>query len=132
MQFVHIAPLGLIETKKEDKDWEFLKCKLGFRYCFAVRSQARSGGIALLWLEDVEVHLNSYSAAHIDVKIGGKEEFILTLFYGSSWLQERRESWDLLRRLKKEPGEPWVVMGDFNEVAFNWKWRAKGVDRPDI
>ncbi|CAM8965691.1 unnamed protein product [Rhodiola kirilowii] len=117
--------LGLIETKKEDGDWEFLKSKLGFRGCFAVGSQGRSGGLALLWSDDVEVNLVSYSASHIDVKVGCSADFFLTLFYGSPKVQERRESWELLRRLKKDPEIPWVVMGDFNEIAFSWEMESK-------
>ncbi|KAL9671418.1 hypothetical protein QQ045_008986 [Rhodiola kirilowii] len=60
--------LGLIETKKEDSNWEFLKYRLGFDACFSVVSHGRAGGLAMLWNKDTEVTVISYSASHIDVK----------------------------------------------------------------
>ncbi|CAM8915205.1 unnamed protein product [Rhodiola kirilowii] len=122
--------LGLIETKKEDLDWEYLKRKLGFSYCFAVGSHGRSGGLALLWDEETEVTIISHSTAHIDVRVRKEYDFFLTLFYGSPRCHERKDSWDLLRNLKKNSGEPWVVMGDFNEITFSWEMESKRERQP--
>ncbi|KAL9687014.1 hypothetical protein QQ045_031410 [Rhodiola kirilowii] len=119
--------LGLIETKKEDADWGWLKHKLGFSGCFAVGSNGRSCGLALLWMEEVDVLLCSYSNFHIDVLVRGKDEFYLTLFYGRPRVQDRVESWNLLRRLKREASKAWLVMGDFNEITFNWEMESKRV-----
>ncbi|CAM8908582.1 unnamed protein product [Rhodiola kirilowii] len=84
--------LGLIETKKEDADWSWLKYKLGFSGCFTVGSNGRSGGLALLWSDEVDVLLCSFSDFHIDVLIREKEEFYLTLFYGRPRVQDRVDS----------------------------------------
>ncbi|CAM8901772.1 unnamed protein product [Rhodiola kirilowii] len=117
--------IGLIETKKAGDNWESLKLKLGFRGCFAVGSQGRSGGLALLWEEGLKVVLMSYSTSHIDVLVKGEHEFYLTLFYGHPKLQERTQSWELLRRLKRVADKPWVVIGDFNEIAYSWEWESR-------
>ncbi|CAM8982788.1 unnamed protein product [Rhodiola kirilowii] len=117
--------LGLIETKKEDADWNWLKYKLGFSGCFTVGSNGRSRGLALLWSDEVDVLLCSFSDFHIDVLIRGKEEFCLTLFYGRPRVQERVDSWNLLRRLKRDNTKAWLVMGDFNEISFSWEMESK-------
>ncbi|CAM8982799.1 unnamed protein product [Rhodiola kirilowii] len=113
--------LGLIETKKAAGDWDRLRVRLGFKGCLAVDSRGRSGGLALLWTDDVELELISQSKHHIEVKVKGVVEFDFTLFYGSPRLQDRACSWDLLRRLKRDVRRPWVVMGDFNEIAYSWE-----------
>ncbi|CAM8920955.1 unnamed protein product [Rhodiola kirilowii] len=115
--------LGLIETK-EDGDWELLKHSLGFKDCWVVSSQGRSGGLALMWTEEVDVQFCSKSRCHIDVEVIGDCNFFLTLFYGSPKVQERVGSWDLLRKLKRDSSRPWMVMGDFNEVLYSWEMRS--------
>ncbi|CAM8982614.1 unnamed protein product [Rhodiola kirilowii] len=113
--------LGLVETKKADGDWEAIRCRLGFKGCFAVRSRGKSGGLAILWSEDVDVILQSFSHQHIDVFVKGEMEFWLTLFYGNPRVQDRYIGWELLRKLRRSEQQAWVVMGDFNEVAFSWE-----------
>ncbi|CAM8993770.1 unnamed protein product [Rhodiola kirilowii] len=117
--------LGLIETKKSNGDWESLRYKLGFKGCFAVRSSGKAGGLAVLWSDDVEVELQSYSNQHIDIWIKGDNEFFLTLLYGNPRSQDRHQGWELLRTLRREGEVAWVVVGDFNEVAFTWEAESR-------
>ncbi|KAL9667454.1 hypothetical protein QQ045_001813 [Rhodiola kirilowii] len=83
-------------------------------------AQRESGNVT-----DSDIILSSAEAAHIDVRVRSDSEFFLTLFYGSPRCNERKASWDLLRRLRKDGGEPWVVMGDFNEILFSWEMESK-------
>ncbi|CAM8963352.1 unnamed protein product [Rhodiola kirilowii] len=122
----HPSVLGLVETKKVG-DWGFLRTKLGFKGCISVDSRGRGGGLALLWAEEVDVDLVSLSDFHIDVLVKGEADFYCTLFYGNPRAHDRSESGDLMRRLKKEPGRPWIVMGDFNEITFSWEMESKRV-----
>lgn len=39
-----------------------------------------------------------------------------TGFYGEPITHKRFESWDLLRRLNRQFGLPWLCSGDFNEI----------------
>ncbi|KAL9675546.1 hypothetical protein QQ045_003748 [Rhodiola kirilowii] len=87
--------------------------------------RSKGWGLAILWNNDIEVTVISYSAAHIDVRVRSDSKFFLTLFYGSPRCNERKASWDLLRRLRADSGEPWVVMGDFNEILFSWEMESK-------
>lgn len=43
-----------------------IKQLLQFSSCFSVDCSGRSGGLALLWNQDVVFSLNSYSPNHID------------------------------------------------------------------
>lgn len=53
--------LGLIETKLKVTEWDLLRVTLGFKCCFAVGSRGCAGGLALLWNNESEVTLKSYS-----------------------------------------------------------------------
>ncbi|CAM8924024.1 unnamed protein product [Rhodiola kirilowii] len=106
----------LIETKKQAAELEGTKFKLGFHCCFGVSSKGRSGGLAMFWGDSVNVEIKSYSHYHIDAVVKEQSEFRLTLFYGDPSVSNRRESWNLLRQLRRVQGSQWVVLGDFNEI----------------
>ncbi|CAM8975473.1 unnamed protein product [Rhodiola kirilowii] len=68
--------IGLIETTVNKGRWESLKSQLKFEHCFVVDV---GGGLALLWKEDLEVSIQSYSTYHIDALIREEEEFRATV-----------------------------------------------------
>ncbi|CAM8880738.1 unnamed protein product [Rhodiola kirilowii] len=106
----------LIEIKRDAKGWDLLKMKLGFSNCFIVKSRGKSGGLAVWWDNDVDLTVRSYSDNHVDAGIKADSSFRLTLFYGDPVASRRRLSWNLLRRLSQSGDDPWIVLGDFNEV----------------
>lgn len=59
--------LFLSETKMSRQRSEELKWRLGFQNIVGVSSVGASGGLVLLWRNDVTVDLKSYSKFHIDV-----------------------------------------------------------------
>jgi hypothetical protein len=59
----------LMETKMSNKRVDFLKRKLDFANLFAVDSVGWSGGLVLLWKEDVQVDIQNYSRCHINVVV---------------------------------------------------------------
>ncbi|KAA3488457.1 reverse transcriptase [Gossypium australe] len=66
------------------------------------------------------ISLKSFSSFHIDVVVHDVEcdtTWRLTSFYGNPEEKNRRESWELLRRLGQDQRTPWVVLGDFNEIV---------------
>ncbi|CAM8951481.1 unnamed protein product [Rhodiola kirilowii] len=117
--------LGLVKTKKSDEEWEALRCKLGFKGCLSIRSRGKAGGLALLWGQEVDVDLLSFSHSHINVCVQGDCGFHLTLFYGNPRTNDRVQSWELLRKLRRDVDKAWVVMGGFNEVLFSWETDSK-------
>ncbi|CAM8968946.1 unnamed protein product [Rhodiola kirilowii] len=115
---------GLIETKLKARDWEFTRIKLGFQHCFSFGRVGLSGGLALLWNEETEVKVKSYSRYHIDAEVGNHEVFNFTLFYGNPRASLREESWNLLRAIRNTVRDEWLVMGDFNEILFSWEMKG--------
>ncbi|KAL9675120.1 hypothetical protein QQ045_003321 [Rhodiola kirilowii] len=100
-------------------EWDLLRVRLGFKNCFSVDRRGLAGGLALLWNEEVEVSVRSYSRWHIDASVRAETCFRLTLFYGNPKVSKREESWQLLRMLKGASDEDWIVMGDFNEILHS-------------
>jgi exonuclease III len=110
--------LFLMETKLDIRMMEFVRIKLRFKHCFMVPSLGRSGGLALLWNDEVELYIHNYSINHIDahVRSQGELRWRFTGFYGHSVAYRRRESWALLDKLHSMDDLPWSLMGDFNEI----------------
>ncbi|KAG2690049.1 hypothetical protein I3760_09G168900 [Carya illinoinensis] len=59
----------LQETRLKAAQWTFCKYSLGFKNCFVVDSFGRSGGLAMLWKDDVNLHILNYSPHHIHALI---------------------------------------------------------------
>lgn len=75
----------LMETKCDRKKMEEIRDRIGFMGCFVVDCVGRSGGLCLLWNEEVTVSIKSYTSHHIDVEIElSGEDFCwrFTGFYG--------------------------------------------------
>ena len=56
----------LIETKVGTRRMMKVKEKIGFPNGLIIPSEGRSGGMALLWIRDVDVEIKSFSSSHID------------------------------------------------------------------
>lgn len=76
----------------------------------------------MLWREEMDVPLISYSTGHIDVWIeqglvdGG---CFFTGFYGHWSVSQRKHSWELLQRIGSHRRLPWCILGDFNEILYD-------------
>ena len=124
--------LFLIESKRKRHEMDWLRSRWNFNNCVAVECMGRAGGLALLWMDEVKVDVQSFSKNHIDAIIGeGNEEvkkWCCTGFYGEPDTNKRQESWNLLRRLKEMSRLPWLCVGDFNELLTS-KEKLGGVLR---
>ena len=110
--------LFLMETKLDVHEMELIRIKLQFKYCFIVPSLGRSGGLALLWMDDVQLTILNYSINHIDAQVclQGALLWRFTGFYGNPITHRCRESWALLEKQDSRMTLPWLLMGDFNEI----------------
>ena len=61
--------LFLMETKLDVREMELLRVKLRFKYCFAVPSLRRSGGLAVLWNDPAQITIRNFTHNHIDSHI---------------------------------------------------------------
>ncbi|XP_024198292.1 uncharacterized protein LOC112201619 [Rosa chinensis] len=108
------------ETKVDD--WEYLnslRLQLGFLNCEAVFT-GRSGGVALLWADGLDILFRSKSSSHVDVEVrafdGSGIAWRLTGLYGQPVTANRHLTWTLLQDLGAESSLLWVVIGDMNEL----------------
>ncbi|KAA3488484.1 reverse transcriptase [Gossypium australe] len=97
------------------------KMSCGFQNGIDVDSDGSRGGLCLAWHDDATINLQSFSKRHIDVIIEDSEKgsrWRFTGFYGSPYMQDRNESWDLSRNLRNTEELPWLVCRDFNEIMY--------------
>jgi ribonuclease HI/exonuclease III len=109
----------LLETKLQAKRIEYIRVRTGFESAFVVDSIGRSGGLALMWKGDINVEIQNYSRRHINAIVRTFDNGPLwkfTGFYGHPVASKRRESWCLLEFLMSFQPDPWLCMGDFNEI----------------
>jgi hypothetical protein len=127
------AMVFLMETKIRGDEMELIQLKLGIPNMFVVDCIGKSGGLALLWDEDVTLDIQNYSQRHINgvVKLGmSGDQWKFTGFYGHSNPSKRNEAWALLKHLANFTPLPCVCLGDFNEILSpSNKWGGQG--KPD-
>ena len=97
---------------------ENVRVKLGFNGKSVIDTIDKGGGMCLLWSNDVDVSLLSYSQFHIDVYMVSHRgiSWRLTDFYSHPQTAQRHHGWTLYRRLNGLSSLPWVCAGDFNEM----------------
>ncbi|XP_031104441.1 uncharacterized protein LOC116007924 [Ipomoea triloba] len=105
---------------------EFVRVRTGFEGSFSVDRVGMSGGLALLWRDKDTATVLGFSQNHIDVIVSlpGKPQWRLTCFYGYPERARRQHSWSLLRQLKDNSDLPWVILGDFNDLACHSEKRG--------
>ncbi|KAL0453719.1 UNVERIFIED_CONTAM: putative mitochondrial protein [Sesamum latifolium] len=111
----------LCETKCGHRQVELLKQRFGL-FGLSVLAIGKSGGLALLWQQNVIVQLRSFSRFHIDVDVFTSDSAVgwrLTGFYGAAEASHKKIGWDTLRTLSRQSDAPWIGIGDFNEILFH-------------
>lgn len=86
-----------------------------------IEAKGSKGGLSLAWKGELTVVLKSFSKWHIDVMIKEKdaqEAWRFTGFYGSPYSNNKRTSWDLLRKLGQDQDLPWIVWGLQQNYVF--------------
>jgi hypothetical protein len=80
----------------------------------------KGGGLALYWREDLNVNLVSFGKNHIDVRViqPNSQTWRCTFVYGEPKVQDRPQMWSLLKSIKTNMKEPWLMVGDFNEAMW--------------
>ncbi|XP_040956169.1 uncharacterized protein [Gossypium hirsutum] len=103
---------------------EKIRRSCGFYFGIDVDSIGSRGGLCLAWRGNAKIALQSFSNRHIDVIIEEEGEGVkwrFTGFYGSPYSYDREHSWNLLRQLKNQGDDPWLVCGDFNEILYSFE-----------
>jgi hypothetical protein len=101
-----------------------LRWRLGLKHAIAVDSTGTGGGLALFWHESIDVHLIEMHRQFIDVHVresSTSPRFRITFVYGEPRTEDRHLMWELMRRLHGASGEPWLLIGDFNEAMWSYE-----------
>ena len=95
-----------------------IKDELNFQGGLVVPCDGSWGGLAMLWKEEVNLHIQAYSPHHIDaiILIDPGVPWEITGFYGYFKECRKHESWTLLRHLHSWLFLPWKCIGDYNEI----------------
>ncbi|CAI9768070.1 unnamed protein product [Fraxinus pennsylvanica] len=115
----------LLETRLGGYRTQDFHIKLGFNGGISVDSVGNSGGLMLMWQEEWEVQLLSFSKFHLHFVVSYKhgQKWNIVNFYGDPVASERHNSSTLLRRLVGGCAHPAVCIGDCNEILMaNKKW----------
>lgn len=74
--------LFLIKVKCNDHLTNKLKVSLKFQGCFTISSSGLSRCLCLLWKDNIDVHIRSYSHHHIDSSINWNNLDVSLVFMG--------------------------------------------------
>lgn len=88
-----------------------------------VSSEGMSGGLALFWDESVRVEVLSMNERYIDAYVRLSLDGPLwhaAFAYGEPRVVNMHLMWSLLSSIRQISGLPWLVIGDFNEVLWQF------------
>ena len=112
----------LAETKASANRIKGIQRKTEFTQGIIVPNDGRSGGLALLWREGIDVRFKSCSNSHIDVVVHGVvsiKPWPAISFYSQPEASKRGMSWQLLEALHAQCNMPWAVFEDFNKILHS-------------
>ncbi|XP_074298024.1 uncharacterized protein LOC141628826 [Silene latifolia] len=112
--------LFLCETKLSGVEMKRVRVSMDDYDGIDVDSVGRSGGLSMMWRKGVICSLRSASVHHMDfdIEVNGVK-WRMTGFYRWPSISNRHLSWQLLRLLASQSQQPWICLGDFNEILFS-------------
>ena len=121
-----------METKNSDeKTLQQLQWLNPQNYFTVPPEVPRSGGLILIWKNDIALTVNSATKNYIDTNISFKGvSFHSTFVYGEPNQSRRQIVWDSLSNLQGDNSSPWFLSGDFNELIDNSE-KCGGPDRAE-
>lgn len=97
---------------------------LKFLKSFLVQPEGTTGGLALMWSDEVYLDVESSSKDFIDLSCKDPESghiMRITSIHASTNFQERLFLWQQIHNTHPGNQFPWICMGDFNEILYNWE-----------
>lgn len=123
----------LCETKLLRRELEGVSRKLGYTYCFGVdcnlEREGRRGGLGLWWNEEGLLEVHSYSSNHIDVTVGVDSQWRFTGVYRFPEDNNKWKTWRMIEYLANLSSLPWMLLGDFNEILYDFEKRGGNLKR---
>ena len=103
----------LSETHLDNAKADKVRRRAGFDHKAVFESEGMSGGLLLMWKEEVKIQVNSVSKNYIDVTVNEEGGRRFTGLYGEPEWNRKVLTWEAIRSLKGEPTIPWLIMGEF-------------------
>jgi hypothetical protein len=75
----------------------------------------------MLWKREITVIRRDISKNYIDVIIEDGTSWRFTGIYGEPKWDQKHVTWKALRTLHGQISMPWLVLGDFNEILYNYE-----------
>lgn len=126
----------LQETKVKTSFFTTKQFSLGYRNGLGLDCEGRSGGLAVLWKDDIDFEVLHFSSHHIHGVVTLQPEgdqsppkWSLKGFYGYPNASWRDEVWNLVKSFHGNGDNPWLMLGDFNKILQPSK-KLGGRDRP--
>lgn len=109
----------LTETKCEDVSRITGLRRLGYDGVSSVASVGRSGGIFSVWRKDlinVTEVMKGRQMIHLHCSVKGFVPFFLSTIYAIPIPSYKQALWQDMKALSVSISEPWVIVGDFNDI----------------
>ena len=103
---------------------EKIRKKLHINFGEYVEPIGRSGGMAIWWKGNIQINFSliTNNIVHMnDVVWGGKSIGAITWVYGPNEEREKLRWWKQMEKLNCEEGKPWLILGDFNDILYNFE-----------
>lgn len=116
--------LCLLETKNREDVVKRMQKRLKFQHRFTVSPRGLVGGLALFWNEQVTISIISTTMSYIDlIRIleETKQRMRVTFVYPSTDFQQRVQLWEEIYEMTMLNRDPWLCVGDFNEILYQWE-----------
>lgn len=109
----------LLEPKMSSHGAHEVCFRLGFDHWIRVEAVGMSGGIWVLWKEELSVTVTRTNPQFILLKIcdHNKSSWDMAVVYASPQRNLRSKLWNGLRKSKCDIQDNWIAIGDFNSVA---------------
>jgi hypothetical protein len=109
------------ETRQKENKIKGLSSRLGLQNCITQKGKGKGAGIALYWDDQIEIKFLSEGSRYFDVLVKDTLNGCTwrgTFVYGEPKGPDRHHMWSTLRRIKPNATEPWMMIGDFNEMKW--------------
>ncbi|GAU51239.1 hypothetical protein TSUD_129860 [Trifolium subterraneum] len=104
-----------------DSEMEFVvETPNSYRDFVATTVEGYAGGILVAWMKEyitIDVCIKNFQYIHLRVKYPNGEWWFFTPIYASPIETKRNNLWNDLKALASSIYEPWLVAGDFNDIA---------------
>ncbi|KAL4626410.1 hypothetical protein ACB092_05G094200 [Castanea dentata] len=98
---------------------EKIRCHLKFDNMFVVPQRHLSAGLALLWMNELDLHIRTFSPYHIDTVVNPRidDAWRFTGFYGALETINREDSWSLLCYFSTQIDLLWLYISDLKKIT---------------